>query len=97
MDRASHTRSAQPGRTAPSTGAPLRHGQGTLFDSASKSRYEGAWVGGRRHGTGTVYFADGSSAHGEWRDGRPQTLVYSFSPASPWTDCLLYTSDAADE
>ena len=33
--------------------------------------YEGEWVGGMRHGTGTMAWNDGAQYHGEWSFNEP--------------------------
>ncbi len=48
-------------------------------------RYEGEWLAGRRHGTGTVYLPNVDRFTGIWKDGRLAGPVeYTFAEDSPW-------------
>ena len=48
------------------------HGNGVKYygEKTKLKLYKGAWVYGRREGTGTLIWKDGSKYEGEWKEGR---------------------------
>lgn len=64
-----------------------RHGFGMFFCAADGRRYEGEWLNGRRHGTGTLHFPNGDKFTAVWRDGELAGPVeYSFADDAPWAN-----------
>lgn len=62
-----------------------RHGYGIFTCSIDGYRYEGEWLAGRRHGTGTIFLPNGDRFTGLWKDGRIAGPVdYKFAEDSPW-------------
>lgn len=47
----------------------VKTGEGTYSDDTGL-RYEGAFVDGRFHGTGTAWYADGGRYEGDWQEGK---------------------------
>ena len=80
------------------------NGQGT-FNFSDGEKYVGEWKNGEKNGQGTYTFHDGGKYVGGWKDGKEHgqgTLTIGKGKfegdkyEGDW-NCLLYTSDAADE
>lgn len=68
-----------------------RHGHGAYEYKNKFFRYEGEWVEGRKHGTGTLMLGDGGSYSGEFSNGE-----ITGTGTRVWPDGTKYTGEFVD-
>lgn len=61
-----------------------------------KSKYEGEWKDGMRHGKGTFYYTNGDKYVGDWKDDVQDGRVFIISRTASVTKATMPTENGQD-